>query len=158
MFNYANPMAMLTWAANVYGGVRTIGLCHGVQHGQRQIARVLGLPQEEVDIVCAGINHQTWFIQVKHKGEDLPGSSWRRLSATRCTARRKRSASTCCGALATTDRVQRALSEYVPWYRKRPEEIRDWIDLSYWMHGETGGYLRFCTENRNWFETEFRSG
>jgi alpha-galactosidase len=23
------------------------------------------------------------------------------------------------------------------------------------MHGETGGYLRVCTENRNWFETDF---
>ena len=41
------------------------------------------------------------------------------------------------------------LSEYVPWYRKRPDEIMDWIDLSAWMHGETGGYLRVCTENRS---------
>ena len=47
------------------------------------------------------------------------------------------------------------LSEYVPWYRKRPDEITDWIDLSSWIHGETGGYLRVCTENRNWFETDF---
>ncbi|NRA38618.1 MAG: alpha-glucosidase/alpha-galactosidase, partial [Planctomycetes bacterium] len=29
LFNYANPMAMLTWAANKYGGVECIGLCHG---------------------------------------------------------------------------------------------------------------------------------
>ncbi len=35
------------------------------------------------------------------------------------------------------------------------DEIRDWIDLSRWIHGETGGYLRVCTEGRNWFETEF---
>ena len=44
---------MMTWAANQYGGVRTIGLCHGVQAGHRQIAEVLGLKQAEVDIVCA---------------------------------------------------------------------------------------------------------
>jgi alpha-galactosidase len=25
LFNYSNPMAMLTWAANVHGGVQTIG-------------------------------------------------------------------------------------------------------------------------------------
>ena len=31
--NYANPNAMVTWVANAYGGVRTIGLCHGVQGG-----------------------------------------------------------------------------------------------------------------------------
>jgi alpha-galactosidase len=47
------------------------------------------------------------------------------------------------------------LSEYLPWYRKRPEAINDWIDLSEWIHGETGGYLRYCTENRNWFEEDF---
>src|SRR5664279_1597582 len=32
--NYSNPMAMNTWACNQYGGVRTVGLCHGVQHAQ----------------------------------------------------------------------------------------------------------------------------
>ena len=24
-----------------------------------------------------------------------------------------------------------------------------------WINGETGGYLRVCTEGRNWFETDF---
>jgi alpha-galactosidase len=47
------------------------------------------------------------------------------------------------------------LSEYLPWYRKRPEEIAQWIDLGSWINGETGGYLRVCTESRNWFETDF---
>ena len=35
LLNYANPMAMNTWAAIDHGGVETIGLCHGVQHGWR---------------------------------------------------------------------------------------------------------------------------
>ena len=47
------------------------------------------------------------------------------------------------------------LSEYVSWYRKRPDEIEQWIDLSDWINGETAGYLRVCTEGRNWFETDF---
>ena len=47
------------------------------------------------------------------------------------------------------------LSEYLPWYRKRPDEIGRWIDMSEWIHGETGGYLRYCRETRNWFETDF---
>ena len=41
------------------------------------------------------------------------------------------------------------LSEYLPWYRKRPDEIHRWIDMSEWIHGETGGYLRYSTESRN---------
>ena len=47
------------------------------------------------------------------------------------------------------------LSEYVPWFRKRPAEIAQWIDLGCWINGETGGYLRVCTEGRNWFEHDF---
>ena len=47
------------------------------------------------------------------------------------------------------------LSEYVPWYRKRKSEIKKWISMDSWILGETGGYLRICTEGRNWFETEF---
>ena len=71
MFNYANPNSMITWACNKYGQVPTIGLCHGVQHGHHQLAEVFGLAKNEVDIICAGINHQTWYIQIKHQGKDL---------------------------------------------------------------------------------------
>ncbi|WP_019640523.1 alpha-glucosidase/alpha-galactosidase [Paenibacillus fonticola] len=156
LLNYANPMAMLTWACNKYGGVRTIGLCHGVQHGHSQIAEVFGLPKEEVDIICAGINHQTWYISIRHNGEDLTGklleafeqhADFSRTEKVRIDMLRR------FGYYSTESNGH--LSEYVPWYRKRPEEINDWIDLGSWINGETGGYLRVCTEGRNWFETDF---
>ncbi|KKI90380.1 alpha-galactosidase [Bacillus sp. SA1-12] len=156
LLNYANPMAMLTWACNKYGGVRTIGLCHGVQGGHRQIAQAFGLKKEEVDIICAGINHQTWYISVKHKGEDLTGKmleafenhpDFSKTEKVRIDMLRR------FGYYSTESNGH--LSEYVPWYRKRPEEINDWIDLGSWINGETGGYLRVCTEGRNWFQTDF---
>ena len=56
MLNYSNPNAMATWACNKYGKVKTIGLCHGEIHGEQQIAEVLGIPRDELDFVCAGIN------------------------------------------------------------------------------------------------------
>jgi len=154
--NYANPMAMNTWAANRYGGVRTVGLCHGVQHGHEQIAEVLGLKREDVDIICAGINHQTWYIQVRHRGEDLTDKLlpafenhpvYRKQEKVRIDMLRR------FGYYSTESNGH--LSEYLPWYRKRPEEITRWIDLSDWIHGETGGYLRHCTEQRDWFVAEF---
>jgi alpha-galactosidase len=156
LLNYANPMAMLTWACNKYGGVRTIGLCHGVQGGHWQIATVLGLEKNEVDIICAGINHQTWYVQVQHKGEDMTGklleafeahSEFSKTEKVRIDMLRR------FGYYSTESNGH--LSEYVPWYRKRPDEIKDWIDLGTWINGETGGYLRVCTEGRNWFETDF---
>lgn len=63
ILNYANPNAMIIWARNEYGGVKTIGLCHGVIHGHTQIAKAFGLKREEVDIICAGINHQDIFLR-----------------------------------------------------------------------------------------------
>lgn len=156
LLNYANPMAMMTWACNKYGGVRTIGLCHGVQGGYWQIVEALGLKPKEVDIICAGINHQTWYIQIKHNGEDLTGKlleafekhpDFSRTEKVRIDMLRR------FGYYSTESNGH--LSEYVPWYRKRPEEINDWIDLSCWINGETGGYLRICTEGRSWFETDF---
>lgn len=156
LLNYANPMAMLTWACNKYGGVRTIGLCHGVQGGHSQIAEAFGLKKEEVDIICAGINHQTWYISIRHNGEDLTGKlleafeqhpDFSRTEKVRIDMLRR------FGYYSTESNGH--LSEYVPWYRKRPDEIMDWIDLGSWINGETGGYLRVCTEGRNWFETDF---
>ncbi len=156
LMNYANPMAMLTWAANVHGKVRTIGLCHGVQGGHEQISKVLGLPQKDVDIICAGINHQTWYVSIKHQGEDMTGKildafenhpKFSKSEKVRIDMLRR------FGYYSTESNGH--LSEYVAWYRKRPEEIKEWIDLSSWINGETGGYLRVCTEKRDWFETEF---
>lgn len=156
MLNYANPNAMVTWACNKYGGVNTIGLCHGVQGGHRQIAQVLGLKQDEVDIICAGINHQTWYISVKHEGKDMTDKllegfenhpEYRKTEKVRIDMLRR------FGYYSTESNGH--LSEYLPWYRKRPEEIKDWIDLGVWINGETGGYLRVCTEGRTWFETDF---
>jgi len=158
LVNHANPNAMNTWAANTYGGVRCVGLCHGVQGGHHLIADAFGLKQEDVDIICAGINHQTWYISIKHKGEDLTGKllealekrpDYSRTEKVRIDMLRR------FGRFSTESNGH--LSEYVPWYRKRPDEIIEWIDpeFSSWIHGETGGYLRVCREQRNWFETEF---
>ncbi|NLJ97436.1 MAG: alpha-glucosidase/alpha-galactosidase [Clostridiales bacterium] len=156
MLNYSNPNAMMTWAANKYGGVHTIGLCHGVQGGHHQIAEALGLEQKDVDIICAGINHQTWYISVKHKGEDmLP----KLLEAYRSNEYLSRTEKVRIDMLKNfgyySTESNGHLSEYVAWYRKRPDELEKWIDLSVWIHGETGGYLRVCREGRNWFEEDY---
>jgi alpha-galactosidase len=156
LLNYGNPNAMLTWAANEFGGVETIGLCHGVIGGHWQIAKALGLPANEVDIVCAGINHQTWYVSVKHKGEDLTGkilAAYEKDPDLTKTEKVRIDMLRRFGYYSTESNGH--LSEYVAWYRKREQEITDWIDLGVWINGETGGYLRVCTEGRNWFETEF---
>ncbi|MCL2832271.1 MAG: alpha-glucosidase/alpha-galactosidase [Treponema sp.] len=158
MLNYANPNAMMTWAANKYFGVNTIGLCHGVQGGHGMLATVLGVPQNELDIICAGINHQTWYISVKHKGVELKDKiydAFLRNPEIMKTEKVRIDIIKRFGYFSTESNGH--LSEYLSWYRKRPEEIKDWISLDTWINGETCGYLRHCSERRNWFETDFPS-
>ena len=158
LLNYANPMAMNTWAAIDHGGVETIGLCHGIQHGWRQIADALGAKDpHEVEYVCCGINHQTWYVDVRLRGRlverDELVAAFERHPRYSQQEKVRIDVLKRFGVYSTESNGH--LSEYLPWYRKRPEEIRRWIDMSEWIHGETGGYLRHCIESRNWFETEY---
>ena len=157
LLNYSNPNAMVTWACNKYGGVPTVGLCHGVQGGHHQIANALGVEKKDVDIICAGINHQTWYTSIKVNGRPVGAEElleayekhpqYSQTEKVRIDMLRR------FGYYSTESNGH--LSEYVAWYRKRPDEIKQWIDLSSWILGETCGYLRVCTESRNWFETDF---
>ncbi len=157
LLNYSNPNAMMTWACNHYGNVKTIGLCHGVQGGHKQIAGALGLSDKEVDIICAGINHQTWYISVKHNGEDMLDKvldAYLKDEYLTKSEKVRINMMKHFGYYSTESNGH--LSEYLPWFRKRPSDIMNWIDLeSGWIHGETGGYLRICTEGRNWFLEDF---
>jgi alpha-galactosidase len=69
--NYVNPMAMNMWALQRLSSIKSVGLCHSVQHTAWQMANDLGLPVSEIDYVCAGINHMAFYLKFEHKGEDL---------------------------------------------------------------------------------------
>jgi len=156
MLNYGNPNAMVTWAANKYGGVFTLGLCHGVQGGHWQIANALGIPAEELDYSCVGINHQTWYVKLSYKGEDMTGKvldAYLKNENLMKTEKVRIDMLKRFGYYSTESNGH--LSEYVSWYRKRPNEIKDWISMDCWINGESGGYLRECKDRRDWFITEF---
>src|SRR4051812_42896589 len=156
--NYANPMAMNTWAAIEYGKVDTVGLCHGVQHGAEQIAEVLGAKSHsELDYVCSGINHQTWFIDLRLNGRKIGKDElvaafeahpvYSQQEKLRIDVLKR------FGVYSTESNGH--LSEYLPWYRKRPDEIGKWIDMSNWIHGETGGGFRHPPQNPHRFGTQY---
>jgi alpha-galactosidase len=69
--NYTNPMAMLCWAVNSATKIRTVGLCHSVQGTAHQIAKDIGVPDDEINYFCAGINHMAFYLKFERNGEDL---------------------------------------------------------------------------------------
>ena len=69
--NYVNPMCMNTWAVTRATKVKTVGLCHSVQGTAEQIAKDINVPIEEINYLCAGINHMAFYLKFERNGEDL---------------------------------------------------------------------------------------
>ena len=158
--NYANPMAMNTWAAIEYGKVETIGLCHGVQHGGgRSPRRSAPSPHSELDYLL--LRHQPPDLvrrSALQRPQDRQGRAGRRLRARiRSIRSRRRCAIDVLkrfGFYSTESRTATCPNTCPGTASGRTRSPR-WIDMSDWIHGETGGYLRYSTESRNWFETDF---
>jgi alpha-galactosidase len=71
LIQYANPMAINCWLT-ADAGVKTVGLCHSVQGTSRMLAeQIMGYEPGTWSYRCAGINHQAWFIEFTHRGEDV---------------------------------------------------------------------------------------
>lgn len=70
LLNYTNPMAMLVSAIQKQSFIKVTGLCHSVQGSAMMLADWIGAPYDEIDYLCAGINHQAWYLEYKWKGKD----------------------------------------------------------------------------------------
>ncbi|HZS75492.1 MAG TPA: alpha-galactosidase [Ktedonobacteraceae bacterium] len=138
VLNYTNPMSILTLAALTGTTMRTVGLCHSVQGTSRQLAHYLDVPYEDLQWRCAGINHNAWFTELRYQGQDMyPRLRERSLlpevyerDPVRFEIMRY------FGAFVTESSGH--FSEYVPYFRKRPELIERYCRAGYL--GETGFY------------------
>lgn len=72
VLNYTNPMAMLCRAMQTrFPDIAICGLCHSVPYTLQMLARWVGIPVGEIDFRCAGINHQAFFLELRHHGADI---------------------------------------------------------------------------------------
>ena len=69
--HYSNPTTMVPWYVNLVAPrIRSIGMCHSVQHSASQIADYIGAPLDETRHWVAGVNHQAWFLRYEWNGKD----------------------------------------------------------------------------------------
>ncbi len=71
LLNYSNPMSMNMQTIYRTSNIRAVGLCHSVQGTFGQLMGYIGERTEDVDFVCAGINHMAFYLSLKKKGVDL---------------------------------------------------------------------------------------
>jgi alpha-galactosidase len=72
-FNYSNPMSPVCRAIRKATGAEVVGLCHGVGHVARYLAGCLGVTVKELEYRAVGLNHLTWFTEVRVQGRDMAG-------------------------------------------------------------------------------------
>ena len=139
ILNYTNPMSILTLAAARTISLPVVGLCHSVQGTSRQLAGYLGIPYEELDWSCAGINHNAWFTKLEHRGVDQY-PRLRELATGNSEIYEQDpvrfEVMLHLGAFVTESSGH--FSEYVPYFRKRPDLIKKYIRQGYL--GESGFY------------------
>jgi alpha-galactosidase len=68
---YVNPMAMNCWALSRASTINTVGLCHSVQGTAGELARDIDVPIDEINYICAGINHMAFYLKFERDGQDL---------------------------------------------------------------------------------------
>jgi alpha-galactosidase len=86
-FNYSNPMTAVCRAVRKATGADVTGLCHGVVHVARYLAEFLDVPVSELAYTAVGLNHLTWFTELRRNGRDAWPAVRDRLARTAAVAR-----------------------------------------------------------------------
>ncbi len=67
LLNYTNPVPRLCLAIDRYTDIKTVGLCHEVEHQLQRLAPLMGVPTALFDAVSAGLNHFSWYKELRLK-------------------------------------------------------------------------------------------
>jgi alpha-galactosidase len=138
VLNYTNPMSILTLAALRATDLQVVGLCHSVQGTSRQIASYLDIPYEEMSWDCAGINHNAWFTRLERDGRDLYPDLRERARDPNVYERDPVRFEVMLHLGAFVTESSGHFSEYVPYFRKRPDLMEKYMRAGYL--GESGFY------------------
>jgi alpha-galactosidase len=144
-------MAANCWAVDVGTGRPHVGLCHSVQGTSQMLASWIGVPYEQVNYLCAGINHQAFFLEFRRGRDDLHPEI--RDAIRRDLVRGQEPVRVELmehfGYFVTESSGH--ASEYAPYFRKSARMVEDELvprfrdEADHWFDfGRTGGYLRHC--------------
>ncbi|TMC81362.1 MAG: alpha-galactosidase [Chloroflexi bacterium] len=138
VLNYTNPMSILTLAAQRSTELSVVGLCHSVQGTSRQLAGYVGIPYGEMQWDCAGINHNAWFTKLERAGVDLYPLLRERARDPDVYEKDPVRFEVMLHLGAFVTESSGHFSEYVPYFRKRPDLIDKYTRPGYL--GESGFY------------------
>jgi alpha-galactosidase len=139
LLNYTNPMAMLCGAIQRSSFIPTTGLCHSVQGTAMMLAIWIGALYPEVNYLCAGINHQAWYLKYEVNGQDAYPQIYKAITENPDIYNEEQVRNEMYLALGYfVTESSGHNSEYNWWFRKRPDLIE-----------------KYCTHGTGWNPGEY---
>ncbi len=142
VLNYVNPMGAVCTISGMATGMKMVGLCHGVQTTLDLIAGYTDVKKEEIDYLCAGINHMAWFLKLEKDGKNLYPKLKANFEKPEYYKNEKVRGEVLrhCGYFMTESTGH--LSEYLPWFRKNRKALDLYCDEPA-FGGESGAYYKY---------------
>jgi alpha-galactosidase len=163
LLNYVNPMAINCWAVADASGRPHVGLCHSVQGTSEMLAGWIGVPYDEVSFLCAGINHQAFFLEFRRGTQDLYPLIWEALEREEVVDEEPVRTDLMKNFGYFVTESSGHASEYVPYFRKTASMVNEELSPRFKNKGDawfdfarTGGYLRECRNRLTLVDEDFR--
>jgi alpha-galactosidase len=159
LLNYTNPMAMLVSAIQKQSSITVTGLCHSVQGTAMMLADWIGAPYDEIDYLCAGINHQAWYLDYRWKGADAYPLIYKAVTERPEVYNEEPVRNEMYKALGYyVTESSGHNSEYNWWFRKRPDLIEKYCTHgSGWNPGEYAYILKEYQHNEATWKDQARA-
>lgn len=156
VLNYTNPMAMLVSYLQAQTKLSVTGLCHSVQGTAAMLAGWLGLKPEELDYTCVGINHQAFYLDLKHDGRDMYPALFEAIKRPEVVNEEQVRVEMFKYLKYFPTESSGHNSEYNPWFRKRADLIEKYCTGGTgWNPGEHAYILREYLDRENTWEKEY---
>ncbi len=146
VLNYTNPMSIMCLSARRASSAKVIGLCHSVQGTSHLLAKYAEVPYQELRWECGGINHLAWFTKLEHHGKSLYPVLQKKIKKDKELLEKdpiRFDMMKHFGYFVTESSGH--FSEYLPFYRKRPELIEKHCGEKY-----RGGSSFYANEWPGW--------
>lgn len=155
VMNYTNPMSIMCLAGVRTSSLPLVGLCHSIPHTVETLAEYLDVPPESLSFRAAGVNHLAWITELIRDGQDqypllvekMKDPAIYEQDPVRFEMMKH------LGAFVTESSGHS--SEYVPYFRKRPDLVSQYCRDGYL--GESGFYANNWPTWRQKMDDEIRA-
>lgn len=140
LIDYTNPMSSIVLGLQRYSKIPSIGVCTGPDAQVRRYAKLLSVPEDELEVRVAGVNHCDFILEMRCRGEDLLPRAVELLAEANLHPI-SRTIYEIFGGLPTPGDIH--IMEFFPYFMRRGVDLEQW--------GQTHNYVENRISKRETF-------